>query len=103
MSKIDIAMTLYMIVLISAAFLSYMYGSKMIRKTGLFLSQTVISGFIYASLGLLAILGWSSFTFKINEFLFFGGLVLGIASLAVGEIILLVIFLLKRNKWIAGQ
>jgi hypothetical protein len=76
-NKIDIAMAIYVSVLIAATFVSYKYGSTMIRKTGLFLPQAIIAGTINLSLGLLALLGWSFFTWGVNEFLFFGGLVLG--------------------------
>jgi hypothetical protein len=55
MNKTDIAMTLYVIVLITATFVSYKYGSTMIKKTGLFLPQAIIAGTINLSLGLLAL------------------------------------------------
>jgi hypothetical protein len=100
MNKIDIAMTLYVIVLITATFVSYKYGSTMIKKTGLFLPQAIIAGTINLSLGLLALLGWSFFTWGVNEFLFFGGLVIGVGLLVVGEAILISILLFKRKKWV---
>lgn len=100
MNKIDIAMTLYVIVLIAATFISYKYGSTMIRKTGLFLTQVIIASTINLSIGLLVLLGWSFFTWGVNEFLFFGGLVLGVGLLVVGEAILLSILLFKRKKWV---
>jgi hypothetical protein len=99
-NKIDIAMPIYVSVLIAATFVSYKYGSTMIRKTGLFLPQAIIAGTINLSLGLLALLGWAFFTWDVNEFLFFGGLVLGLVLLVVGEVILISILLLERKKWI---
>ncbi|MEI5907964.1 hypothetical protein WAK64_12950 [Bacillus spongiae] len=100
MNKIDIAMILYVIVLITATSVSYQYGSSMIRKTGLFLPQAIISATINLSFGLLALLGWSFITWGVNEFLFFGGLVIGVGLLVVGEAILISILFLKRKKWL---
>jgi hypothetical protein len=99
-NKIDIAMTLYVIVLIAVTFVSYRFGSKMIRKTGIFLPQAIIACTINLSLGLLALLGWSFFTWGVNEFLFFGGLALGVGLLVVGEAILISILLFKRKRWV---
>jgi hypothetical protein len=45
-------------------------------------------------------IGWFFFAWGVNEFLFFGGLVLGIGLLVVGEGVLITILLLKRKKWI---
>lgn len=100
MSKIDIAMTLYVIFMVVATFVSFKYGSIMIRKTGLFIPQALISGTINLALGVLAIMGWFTFTWGVNEFLFFGGLLLGIGILVVGEAVLITTLFLKRKKWI---
>jgi hypothetical protein len=86
--------------MIFATFLSFKYGSIMIRKTGLFLPQALIAGSINLALGVFAIIGWFFFTWGVNEFLFFGELVLGIGLLVVGEGILITILFLKRKKWI---
>jgi len=99
MSKIDIAMTLYIIFMVVATFVSFKYGSIMIRKTGLFIPQAFISGTINLALGVIAIIGWFIFTWGVNEFLFFGGLLLGIGLLAVGEAVLIATLFLKRKKW----
>ncbi|MFC0415088.1 hypothetical protein ACFFHH_06405 [Cytobacillus solani] len=45
-------------------------------------------------------MGWFFFSWEVNEFLFFGGLVLGLSLIVVGEVVLLSIFLSKRKKWI---
>ncbi|WP_121661941.1 hypothetical protein [Metabacillus litoralis] len=100
MNEIDIAMTIYIIYMIVATFVSFKYGSTMIRKTGLFLPQTLIAGTINLALGVCAIIGWFFFAWGVNEFLFFGGLVLGIGLLVVGEAVLITALFLKRKKWI---
>jgi hypothetical protein len=100
MSEIDIAMIIYIIFMIVSTFVSFKYGSTMIRKTGLFLPQTLISGTINLALGVFAIIGWFFFAWGLNEYLFFGGLVLGIGLLVVGEAILITTLFLKRKQWI---
>lgn len=99
-NEIDIVMIIYVIFMIVATLSSIKYGSTMIRKTGLFLPQVLISGSINLAIDVLAILGWFFFTWRVNEFLFFGGLVLGIGLLVVGEAVLMTTLFLKRNKWI---
>lgn len=99
-NEIDIVMIIYVIFMIVATLSSIKYGSTMIRKTGLFLPQVLISVSINLALDVLAILGWFLFTWRVNEFLFFGGLVLGIGLLVVGEAVLMTTLFLKRNKWI---
>ncbi|MFZ3579737.1 hypothetical protein [Virgibacillus sp. DJP39] len=98
MSGIDIAMAIYVIFMIVATFVSFKYASTMIRKTGLFLPQTLIAGTINLGLGVFAIIGWFFFAWGVNEFLFFGGLVLGIGLLVVGEAVLITTLFLIRNK-----
>jgi hypothetical protein len=100
MNKIDIAMTIYVIFMIMATFLSVIYGSTMIKKTGLFLPQTLIAGTINLALGVFGIIGWFIFSWGVNEFLFFGGLVLGLGLLVGGEVVLFSILFSKRKKWI---
>ncbi|MCD5324395.1 MULTISPECIES: hypothetical protein [Pontibacillus] len=100
MSKLDIAMIIYIIFMIVATFVSFKYGSTMIKKKGLFLPSTLIAGTINLVLGVFAILVWVFFTWGVNEFLFFGGLVLGSGLLVVGEAVLLTTLFLKRKKWI---
>ncbi|GEN35876.1 hypothetical protein [Aneurinibacillus danicus] len=99
MNKIDIAMTIYVIFMMIATSISVKYGSTMIKKTGLFLPQTLIAGTINLALGVFGITGWFFFSWKVNEFLFFGGLVLGLGLLVVGEVVLLTVLFLKRKKW----
>ncbi|KGP91196.1 hypothetical protein N780_08200 [Pontibacillus chungwhensis BH030062] len=100
MREIDVAMIIYIIFMVVATFVSFKYGSSMIIKTGLFLPQTLIAGTINLALGVFAIIGWFFFAWGVNEFLFFGGLVLGIGLLVVGEAVLITTLFLKRKKWI---
>ena len=101
MNEMDIAVVLYVTFMIAATFISFKYGSTMVRKTGPFLSQAVIAGAINLALGVLTITGWIVFSWGVNEFLFFGGLILGISLLVAGEIVLIVTLFLKRKKWTA--
>ncbi|QDP41000.1 hypothetical protein [Radiobacillus deserti] len=100
MSEIDIAMIIYFIFMIVATLVSFTYGSTMIRKTGLFFPQVLIAGAINLAVGVFAIIGWLFFAWGRNEFLFMGGLVLGIGLLVTGEVVLVITFILKRKKWI---
>jgi len=100
MNKIDIVMTIYVIFMIVVTVSSVKYGSTMIKKTGLFLPQTLIAGTINLALCVFGIIGWFFFSWGVNEFLFFGGLVLGLGLLVVGEVVLLSILFSKRKKWI---
>lgn len=100
MNEIDVAMTIYIAFMIATTFVSFKYGSIMIRKTGIFLPQAIIAGTINLTLGLFAIIGWLIFTWGVNEFLLFGGLLLGIALLVVSEAALITILILKRKKWV---
>lgn len=98
MNKIDLAFVIYIIFFSLAFFISYKYGSYMTRKTGLIFPQFFIAGIINFAMGVLAIIGWFFFTWRVNEFLFFGGLVLGACLLVVGEVVLIFVLLLKRKK-----
>ncbi|KGP91232.1 hypothetical protein N780_08425 [Pontibacillus chungwhensis BH030062] len=100
MTEVDSAMTLYILFMIIATFVSFTYGSIMIRKTGLFQQGVLIAGTLNFLLGLGALMGWFFFAGAINEFLLFGGLVLGIGLLIAGEAVLVAILLLKRKKWL---
>ncbi|WP_273130915.1 hypothetical protein ACNRWW_06485 [Metabacillus sp. HB246100] len=100
MNKIDIVMMIYVNFMIVATIISVKYGSTMIKKTGSFLPQTLIAGTINLALGVFGIIGWFFFSWGVNEFLFFGGLVLGLGLLVVGEVVLLSILFSKRKKWI---
>jgi hypothetical protein len=91
MNEIDIAMTIYVIFMIIATFASFKYGSIMIRKTGLFLLQSLIAGTINLALVVFGILGWFFFSCGVNEFLSFGGL-------ALGEAALFAMLFSKRNR-----
>ena len=97
MNGIDIAAIMYVVFMAAATFVSFKYGSTMIRKTGLFLPNVLMAGTINLILGVLAITGWFFFTWGVNEFLFFGGLYLGIGLLVIGEVVLMILLLLKRK------
>ncbi|SES17840.1 hypothetical protein SAMN04487944_1224 [Gracilibacillus ureilyticus] len=100
MNKIDIVMMIYVTFMILATVISVKYGSAMIKKTGLFLPQTLIAGTVNLVLGVFGIIGWLFYSWGVNEFLFFGGLVSGVGLLVVGEVVLLSILFSRRNKWI---
>jgi len=100
MNEIDVAMTIYVVFMIVVSFVSFKYGSTMIKKTGLFLPQAIIAGTINFTLGLFAIIGWFFFAWGVNEFLLFGGLILGIGILVVSEAALITVLILKRKKWV---
>ncbi|UFT98363.1 hypothetical protein KO561_14290 [Radiobacillus kanasensis] len=98
MNQIDFAVLVYVVYMIATTFGSYKYGAFMIRKTGILGSQIVVAGAINLVIGILGIVGWSLFSWGVNEFLYVLGIALGIALLFVGELILVIIFLLRRKK-----
>jgi hypothetical protein len=98
MNKIDLAFAIYIMFFCLAFFISYKYGSYMTRKTGLIFPQFFIAVIINLAMGVLAIMGWFFFTWRVNEFLFFGGLVLGVGLLIVSEMLLIILLLLMRKR-----
>jgi hypothetical protein len=99
----DIALTIYVIFTIIAFYVSYKYASVMIRITGLFGAHTFIEMVINLAFGIAAILGWFFHSWSVNEFLFFGGLVLGVGLLLISEVALIITLLLKRKRGLAGK
>jgi hypothetical protein len=100
MNKIDFAFAIYLLFFCLTFFVSYIYGSYMTRKTGLIFPPFFIAGMINLLMGVLAIIGWFFFTWRVNEFLFFGGVVLGVGLLLVGEILLIILLLLRRKRFL---
>jgi hypothetical protein len=94
----DIALTIYVTFMIFALLISYCFASTMIKKTGLFGLQTFSASAINFVLGICAILGWFFFSWGVNEFMFFGGLMLGLGMLAVSEAILVIALFVKRKQ-----
>jgi Na+-driven multidrug efflux pump len=97
---IDLALAFYILCFGLAFLTSYTYGSYKTRKTGLIFPQFFIALIINVALDVLVILGWFFFTWRVNEFLFFGGLALGGGLLVVSEVILLLLLLLRRKKFL---
>lgn len=93
----DIALTIYVALMVISLIFSYMFGSKMIKITGLFGTHTIIASTLNLLFGFCAILGWFFYSWRVNEFMFFGGLVLGVGMLVMSEAIL-IIFLYSRRK-----
>src|SRR5699024_1894845 len=93
------AIIFFILFIIIALAVSYLYGWKMIEKTGLVGSQTFIASFINLFLWASAILGWLLYTIGIDEGLFFGGLVLGAALFVISETALIIILFLRRDKF----
>ena len=94
----DIALTIYVAFMVVSLIICYAFGSKMIKKTGLFGTQTIIASTLNLLLGFCGILGWFFFSWRVNEFMFFGGLVLGIGMLAISEAILIIVLFVRRKK-----
>ena len=94
----DIALTIYVAFMIISLIICYGFGSKMIKKTGLFGTQTIITSTLNLLLGVCAILVWFFFSWRVNEFMFFGGLVLGIGMLIISEAILIIVLFIRRKK-----
>ncbi|GGJ81867.1 hypothetical protein GCM10007063_00350 [Lentibacillus kapialis] len=93
------AIIMFILVIIIALVISYLYGWKMIEITGLFGSQTFIASVINLFLWTLSIFGWFLYTAEIGKELFFGGLVLGTVLLMIGEAALIITLFLRRHKF----
>lgn len=94
----DIALIIYIGFMVFAWFISYIFASKMIKKTGLFGSQVFIASAINLCLDVCAIIAWSFFSWSVNEFIFFGGLMLGLGVIVVSEVILLIVLFVKKKQ-----
>ncbi|MBS4539455.1 hypothetical protein GOQ27_13345 [Clostridium sp. D2Q-11] len=98
LERSDIALMIYIGFMIFAWSIGYIFDSKMIKKTGLFGSQTLIVSVINFSIGFCVILGWFFFSWGVNEFIFFGGLILGIGMLVASQVALLILLLVKKKQ-----
>jgi hypothetical protein len=94
----DTALAIYIFFVLIALLVSYKYASYMIRKTGFFLAYSFIASMINLMLLVISILGWLFSSLGKNEFLFFGGLYLGLISIIVSEFILVIVLLVKRKS-----
>lgn len=100
MNEINIAFMVYISFMVLSTLACFTYGSFIIKKTGLFTQFSLFTGILYFSLGVLAILGWSFFSWGINEFLFFNGLFLGVGMLVLGEAIIFIALFIKKKTLI---
>ncbi|WP_010531383.1 hypothetical protein [Lentibacillus jeotgali] len=94
------AIIFFILFIIIALAVSYLYGWKMIEMTGLFGSQTFVASIINLFLWVLAVFGWFLYTAGRGEELFFGGLVLGAVLFVLGEAALIITLFLRRERFI---
>ncbi|SFA94630.1 hypothetical protein SAMN04488072_10476 [Lentibacillus halodurans] len=94
----SLAIIMFVLCMIIALAVSYLYGWKMIEWTGWFGSQTFIASVINLFLGACSMFGWFLYAFGIDEALFFGGLALGGALLVVSESVLIITLYVRRDK-----
>lgn len=94
----DLALAIYVAFMIVALFISYIFASTMVKRTGLFGPQTFAASIINLFFGICTILGWFVYSWKVNEFMFFGGLMLGFGMLLCSEVILLIVLFVKREQ-----
>ncbi|MFA9558279.1 hypothetical protein ACERII_13305 [Evansella sp. AB-rgal1] len=97
MTETDIAMVIYISFLFLSFFLSLKYGTVMIRKTGLVLAQSIVAASINLVLGIIAIVGWFFYAWGVNEFLFFGGIVIGVIIIVTSLVVLSLTIFLRRK------
>jgi len=100
MGEIYIAFTIYIVMLVLGLFIGSKYGSYMIRKTGLFFPQLFIAGTIVIAIDSIATIGWAYFSWGTNEFISIIGILLGLGSMLVSEVLLITILLIKRKNMI---
>ncbi|RYG72348.1 hypothetical protein EU245_10760 [Lentibacillus lipolyticus] len=95
----NVAITVYILFLLIALALSYLYAWKGMEITGLFGSQVFVATVINLFLGVCAIFGWFFYAWGISEALFLGGLVLGAVLLAISEAALIITLFVRRDKF----
>ncbi|WP_102344930.1 hypothetical protein [Bacillus sp. Marseille-P3661] len=100
MDDLYMAFILYIMSIVLGSLISYKYGSYMIRKTGLFLSQTFIAVAIIIVIDVIAIIGWAYVSWSTNEFILVNGIVLGFGLLVISEVLMITILLIKRKEMI---
>ena len=72
----------------------------MIRKTGLFFPPAFIAGTIIVAIDIIAIIGWSYYSWGTNEFLFIIGILEGLGLIVVSEAVLITILFIKKKHLI---
>ncbi len=100
MGEVDIALTVYIVIMLIGFFISFKYGSYMIRKTGLFFPQALIAGTMIVAIDIIAIIGWSFYSWGSNEFLFIIGIFVGLGLIVVSEVVLITILFIKKKHLI---
>ncbi|KEF37111.1 hypothetical protein M670_03704 [Schinkia azotoformans MEV2011] len=97
MGEVDTAFTIYIVIMLVGFFISYKYSSYMIRKTGLFFPQAFIAGTMIIAIDVIAIVGWSYYSWGTNEFTFIVGILFGFGLLVVSEAVLIAILFIRRK------
>ncbi|MDG5789237.1 hypothetical protein QA612_17395 [Evansella sp. AB-P1] len=100
MTETDVVMTIYVVLITVAFVISLKFASTTIQKTGTFLPQAIIAGTLNLVFMIAILIGWYLYAWGINEFLFFGGIVLGVGLLILSQITLYIVLFLKRKQWI---
>lgn len=97
MGEVDIAFTIYIVILLISFLIGYKYGSYLIRKTGLFFSPVFIAGTLIIAIDIIAIIGWFNYSWGTNEFPFIIGIFVGLGLMVVSEAVLITILFIKKK------
>lgn len=100
MGEVDIAFTIYIVVILVCFLISYNYGSYLLRKTGLFFPPAIIAGTMIVAIDIIAIIGWSYYSWGTNEFTFIIGILWGLGLIVVSEAVLITILFIKKKHLI---
>ncbi|SDJ06107.1 hypothetical protein [Alteribacillus bidgolensis] len=98
-SETDVILFFYSLFILMGLPVGYKYASNMIKKTGLVLAHCVIAIFINIVMGLIGTIFWLFYSWGVNEFLFIGGMLLGMGISLVNIIILLLLLYFRRKKF----
>lgn len=97
---IALATILFIVNMGLVVYLSILYGSIMVKKTGKFEVHSLISACIHIALSVISIICWCLFAASKGWLVVFGGIVLGLFLFVVGEIVIFIFLYEKKEKFI---
>lgn len=100
-NETELYFILFSMLILTGLPFGYIYASFMIGKTGLVIANCFIAVMINLAFSVTAIFSWFFFTWRINEFLFFGGLAMGMGISIASMTILIILLIFKRKKMLS--
>ncbi|WP_062052176.1 hypothetical protein [Bacillus sp. JCM 19034] len=95
-----LAIVLFLMNMFLAAYLGILYGSILIKKTGMFATHSTMAAIVHIVLSVITIISWYIFASSISWFVVIGGIVLGSIFFIIGEIVLFLFLYENKDKYI---